>query len=41
MTYKDWHNSQKDANIHLYRILAANWFNDLHEISHPFLLVLD
>ena len=24
VTYEDWHNSQKDPNIHLYRILAAN-----------------
>ena len=29
MTYNDWHNSQKDPNIHLYRILAKNWLKDL------------
>ena len=40
MTYKDWHISQKDPNIHLYRILAANWLKDLHEISQSFLLLL-
>ena len=41
MTYKKWHNSQKDPNIQLYRILAANWFKDLHAISQSFLLLLD
>ena len=40
-TYKDWHNSRKDPIIHLYRILAANWLKDLHEISQSFLLLLD
>ena len=37
MTYKKWHTSQKDLNIHLYRTLAANWLKDLHEISQSFL----
>ena len=41
MTYKNWHDSQKDPNIHLYRILAANWLKDLHEISQSFLLLVD
>ena len=41
MTYKNWYNSQKYPIIHLYRILAANWLKDLHEISQPFLLLLD
>ena len=41
MTYKKWHDSQKDPNIHLYRILAENWLKDLHAISKSFLLLLD
>ena len=41
ITYKDWHSSQKDPNIHLYRILAANWLKDLYEISQSFLLLPD
>ena len=41
MTYKKWHNSQKDPNIHLYRILAADWLKDLHEISQSYRLLLD
>ena len=32
LTYKESHDFQKDPNIHLYRILAANWLKDLHEI---------
>ena len=38
--YKDWHKSQIDPNFHIYRILAANWLIDLHEISQPFLSLL-
>ena len=41
MTYKNWHNSQKYPNIHVYRILAANWLKCMHEISQSFLLLLD
>ena len=41
MNYKNWHNSRKDPNIHLYRILAANWLEDLHEISQSFPFLLD
>ena len=41
MTYKNWHNSQKNPNIHLYLILAANWLKDLHKISQTFILLLD
>ena len=40
-TYKNWHNSQKNPNIHLCRILTANWFKNMHEISQSFLLLLD
>ena len=40
-TYKDWHSSQKDPNVHLYRIWAENWLKDLHEISQSFLLLFD
>ena len=40
-TCKDSHNSQKDPNIHLYRILAANRLKDLHEISQSFLFLFD
>ena len=40
ITYKDWQNSQEDRNIHLYRILAANWLEHLHEISQFYILLL-
>ena len=38
--YKDWHKSQIYPNLHIYRILAANWLMDLHEISRSFLSLL-
>ena len=41
ITCKNWDDSQKCPNIHIYRILAANWLKDLHAISQSFLLLLD
>ena len=38
--YKDWHKSQIYPNLHIYRILAANWLMDLHEIFRSFLSLL-
>ena len=35
--YKDWHKSQINPNFYIYKILAANWLVDLHEISKSFL----
>ena len=41
MTHKDGHNSLEYPNIHLYRILAANWLKCVEEISQPFLSILN